>query len=51
MLDQKAIEIVQASAKTGWVLEPDAKQLLADAGLTIPAGKKATNLNFQEVMC
>jgi len=40
MLDQKTIQIIQASEKTGWVLEPDAKQLLAGAGLTVPEGKR-----------
>jgi len=36
MLDRKMIRIVERSKETGWVLEPEAKQMMACAGLSVP---------------
>ncbi len=41
MLNQKITQVIEASKKNGWIMEPEAKQLLAGAGLTVPLGKCA----------
>ena len=44
MLSQDIMEILSKSREWGWVLEPDAKRLLALAGLKVPEFIWATNL-------
>jgi len=41
MLSQEMVEILSASRKEGWVVEPDAKKLLALRGLAVPRFKVA----------
>lgn len=43
MLKKKIRDILQASKKTGWVLEPDAMRLMELAGLDVPRIKVATS--------
>lgn len=42
MLNKEMLEILSASRKAGWVLEPDAKRLLSLRGLAVPRFKTAT---------
>ena len=42
MLTEKTKEIVSNSGSYGWILEPDAKGILAEAGLTVPDFRFAT---------
>ena len=44
MLTGKMKKILEKSRETGWVLEPDAKALFAEAGLPVPAFKWATTV-------
>jgi acyl-CoA synthetase (NDP forming) len=37
-------ELISASRQRGWVLEPDAKQILSDAGLQVPEFRMATTM-------
>ena len=37
MLTEKSRELLKQARGAGWVLEPDAKAILRDAGLTVPA--------------
>ena len=41
MLSQEMLEILSASRKAGWVMEPDAKKFLALRGLAVPRFKVA----------
>ena len=41
MLSQEMVEILSASRKAGWVVEPDAKKFLALRGLAVPRFKVA----------
>jgi succinyl-CoA synthetase beta subunit len=36
LLNDRARQIIASSRERGWVLEPDAKQILSDAGLSVP---------------
>ncbi|MCF8093288.1 MAG: acetate--CoA ligase family protein [Desulfotignum sp.] len=38
MLTQRIKQIIESARPQGWVLEPMAKEILADSGLTIPKG-------------
>lgn len=42
MLNKEMLEILSASRKAGWVLEPDAKRLLSLRGLAVPRFKTVT---------
>lgn len=42
MLTDKTKEILSNSESYGWILEPDAKNILAEAGLTVPDFRFAT---------
>lgn len=42
-MNKEIANIIQASRKTGWVLEPDAKRLMGIAGLTVPRFEVATS--------
>jgi len=44
MLTEKMKEILEKSMETGWVLEPDAKTLFAEAGLPVPSFKWAASV-------
>jgi acyl-CoA synthetase (NDP forming) len=35
---------LSAARQRGWVLEPDAKQIMREAGLLVPEGRYATTL-------
>ncbi len=45
MLNPEIITILEDAAQTGWVFEPDAKRLLAVAGLTVPRFKRVMDIN------
>ncbi len=42
-MNKEIANIIQASRKTGWVLEPDAKRLMGISGLTVPRFEVATS--------
>lgn len=42
MMEHIVDGILAAAARDGWVLEPDAKRLLGEAGLDVPRGRLAT---------
>jgi len=42
MLNKETLEILSASGKAGWVVEPEAKRLLSLRGLAVPRFKTAT---------
>jgi acyl-CoA synthetase (NDP forming) len=44
MLTTTAQSILSAARQRGWVLEPDAKQIMREAGLLVPEGRYATTL-------
>jgi succinyl-CoA synthetase beta subunit len=44
MLNKEILNILRASQDTGWVLEPEAKRLLAIAGLTVSEFKWTTDI-------
>jgi len=44
MLKKEITEIISASQQAGWVMEPEAKRLLAIAGLEVPRFKWATSM-------
>ena len=44
MLNKEILNILRASKDTGWVLEPEAKRLLALAGLTVSEFKWTTDI-------
>jgi len=44
MLKKVMTDILRASKNHGWVLEPEAKRLLAEAGLKVPKFKWAKNV-------
>lgn len=45
MLDNEIIRIIEASEANGWVLEPDAKRLMAAIGVAVPVNKWAKTLD------
>jgi acetate---CoA ligase (ADP-forming) subunit beta len=45
MMERIVSGILDAAAQDGWVLEPDAKRLLQDAGLEVPRGRLATSVD------
>ncbi len=40
MLSETAVAVLEESKKRGWVLEPDAKRLFADAGFDVPVSER-----------
>ena len=40
MLSETAVAVLEDSKKRGWVLEPDAKRLFADAGFDVPVSEQ-----------
>lgn len=45
LLTEQAQNIIASSRERGWVLEPDAKQILADAGISVPVFRLARTLD------
>ena len=44
MLTDQALRILAASKRRGWVLEPDAKEMMREAGLSVPLFGHATSV-------
>ena len=45
MLKKEIMDILSASKEAGWVLEPQAKRLLALSGIDVPSFIWATNVD------